>query len=308
MAILYKSDPVRGAQWAALHRERAPDIDFRVWPAEGDVTGVRYLIAWSIAPDFLARFPNLEVLFCTGAGVDRLGLASLPPGLPVVRMVEPGIVEGMGEFVTMAALSIHRDAYEYARLQARGEWKVLPVRPASATRVGVLGAGVLGRHVLGRLAAFGFDCAAWSRTRPAIAGVAGFAGREELPAFLARTDALVCLLPLTDDTRGILSAPVFAALPRGASVVNVGRGDHLVEADLLAALDGGHLAEAVIDVMHEEPLPAGHPFWSHPRVHLTPHIASETQIPTAVDALIANVRAHRDGRPMLGLVDRAKGY
>jgi glyoxylate/hydroxypyruvate reductase A len=223
-------------------------------------------------------------------------------------MVEPGIVEGMGEFVTMAVLSVHRDAYEYQRLQARGEWKVLPVRPAGATRVGVLGAGVLGRHVLGRLSAFGFPCAAWSRTRPALEGVEGFAGPGELPAFLARSDVLVCLLPLTDDTRGILSAPLFAALPRGASVVNVGRGAHLVEADLLAALGTGHLAEAVIDVMHEEPLPAGHPFWAHPRVHVTPHIASETQIPTAVDALIANVRAHREGRPMTGLVDRAKGY
>lgn len=308
MAILYKSDPVRGAQWAALHRERAPDIEFRVWPDAGEAADVRYVIAWTIAPDFLAQFPNLEVLFCTGAGVDRLGLANLPPGLPVVRMVEPGIVEGMGEFVTMAALAIHRDAYEYARLQARREWKVLPVRPASETRVGVLGAGVLGQHVLGRLAAFGFPCAAWSRARPAIEGVTGFAGREELPAFLARTDVLVCLLPLTDDTRGILGASVFAGLPRGASVVNVGRGAHLVEADLLAALDGGQLAEAVIDVMHEEPLPAGHPFWAHPRVHLTPHIASETQIPTAVDAIIANVRAHRAGRPMRGLVDRTKGY
>lgn len=308
MTILYKSDPVRGAEWARLHRGRAPDLEFRIWPDAGDPAAVRYVIAWTIEPGFLAQFPNLEVLFCTGAGVDRLGLANLPPSLPVVRMVEPGIVEGMGEYVTMAVLSVHRDAYEYARLQARGEWKVLPVKPASATRVGVLGAGVLGQHVLGRLAAFGFPCAAWSRTRPAIAGVEGFEGAGELPAFLARTDVLVCLLPLTDETRGILSAGVFAALPRGASVVNVARGGHLVERDLLAALDSGHLAEAVIDVMTPEPLPAGHPYWAHPRVHLTPHIASETQIPTAVDALIANVRAHRAGLPMRGLIDRAKGY
>lgn len=308
MAILYKSDPVRGAEWARLHRERAPDIDFRVWPDVGDPADIRYVIAWSVAPDFLAQFPNLQVLFCTGAGVDRLGLADLPPALPVVRMVERGIVEGMGEYVTMAVLAIHRDAYEYARLQARGEWKVLPVKPASATRVGVLGAGVLGRHVLGCLAAFGFACAAWSRTRPAVEGVEGFAGRDELPAFLARTDVLVCLLPLTDDTRGILSADVFSALPRGASVVNVGRGGHLVEADLLAALESGQLAEAVIDVTTPEPLPGGHPYWTHPRVHLTPHVASETQIPTAVEALIANVRACRAGRPMRGLVDRTKGY
>ncbi len=308
MTILYKSDPARGETWARLHRERAPDIPFRIWPDVGDPDAVRYVIAWTVTPEFLQPFRNLEVLFCTGAGVDRLGLAGLPPALPVVRMLEPGLIEGMGEYVTMAVLSIHRDAYEYARLQARGEWQVLPVRPASATRVGVLGAGVLGRHVLGRLAAFGFRCAAWSRTRPAIEGVKGFGGRDELPAFLARSDVLVCLLPLTDDTRGILGAETFSALPRGASVVNVGRGGHLDEADLLAALADGHLAEAVIDVTEPEPLPAGHPFWTHPRIHLTPHIASETQIPTAVDALIANVRRHRAGQPLAGLVDRSRGY
>lgn len=308
MTILYKSDAARGAEWARLHRERAPDIPFRVWPDAGDPKEVRYVIAWTVTPDFLAQYPNLEVLFCTGAGIDSLGLGALPPSLPVVRMIEPGLVEGMVEFVTMAVLSIHRDAYAYARQQAAGQWKALPVKTAAQTRVGVLGAGVLGRAVLGRLAAFGFPCAAWSRTRPAIDGVEGYGGEGELDAFLARTDVLVCLLPLTPDTRGFLARRALAALPRGASVVNVGRGGHLVAPDLLELLDSGHLAEAVIDVTDPEPLPAGHAFWSHPRVHLTPHIASETQIPTAVDALIANVRRHRAGEPLPGLVDRSRGY
>lgn len=308
MTILYKSDAARGAVWARLHAERAPDIPFRVWPDVGDPRDVRYVIAWTVTPEFLAGFPNLEVLFCTGAGIDSLGLSALPASLPVVRMIEPGIVEGMVEFVTMAVLSIHRDAYAYARQQARGEWKSLPVRTASQTRVGVLGAGVLGKAVLARLAAFGFPCAAWGRTRPAIEGVEGFGGPGELDAFLAHADVLVCLLPLTGDTRGFLCRRTLAALPRGASVVNAGRGGHLVAADLVALLDEGHLAEAVIDVTDPEPLPAGHAFWTHPRVRLTPHIASETQIPTAVDALIANVRRHRAGESLPGLVDRTRGY
>ncbi|MDA8449400.1 glyoxylate/hydroxypyruvate reductase A [Acidovorax sp. NCPPB 3859] len=308
MVFLYKSDPVRGRQWAEVFAAQAPDIEFRIWPDVGDAERVRFLAAWEPPPDIATRFPRLQVLFSSGAGVDQFDLSALPPQLPVVRMVEPGIVRGMVEYVCHAVLDLHRDMPQYRRQQQKAEWQPLPVRTAAERRVGVLGLGSLGQAVLAQLAGFGFACAGWSRSRHAVPGVECFAGEDELPAFLARTDILVCLLPLTDATRGFLEAGLFARLPQGASLVHVGRGPHLREADLLAALATGQIAEAVLDVADPEPLPAAHALWRHPRVRLTPHIASMTQPRTAAAAAIANLRRYEAGEPMEGLVDRGRGY
>ncbi len=308
MVFLYKSDPVRGRQWAEVFAAQAPDIEFRTWPDVGDPERVRFLAAWEPPPDIATRFPNLQVLFSSGAGVDQFDFSALPPQLPVVRMVEPGIVRGMVEYVCHAVLDLHRDMPQYRRQQQMAEWQPLSVRTAAERRVGVLGLGSLGQAVLAQLAGFGFACAGWSRSRHAVPGVQCFAGEDELPAFLARTDILVCLLPLTDATRGFLDAGLFARLPQGASLVHVGRGPQLQEADLLAALAIGQIAEAVLDVVDPEPLPAAHAFWRHPRVRLTPHIASMTQPRTAAAAAIANLRRFEAGEPMEGLVDRGRGY
>ena len=306
--FLYKSDPVRGRQWAEVFQREAPEIDFRIWPDVGEPEDVRFLAAWVPPDDLATRFPRLELLFSSGAGVDQFDFDALPPALPVVRMVEPGIVRGMVEYVVHAVLDHHRDMPQYRRQQAVSEWRPLPVRPAGQRRVGVLGLGSLGQAVLAQLAGFGFDLAGWSRSQHAVAGVQCHAGADGLAAFLARTDILVCLLPLTDETRGFLNTNVFAQLPAGASLVHVGRGPHLVEADLLAALASGQLAEAVLDVTDPEPLPAGHPFWRHPQIRLTPHIASMTQPESAAEVVIDNLRRHRAGEPMTGLVDRSRGY
>ena len=254
-----------------------PSLPFHIWPDIGDPRAVRYLAAWEPPADLADRFPNLEVLFSTGAGTDQFDLSAIPSTLPVVRMVEPGIIGGMVEYVTLAVLSIHRDWRTYLDQQRAGHWQPHRVHPASVRRVGVLGLGVLGRAVLASLSGLGFDCAGWSRSQQEIEGVECHAGPEGLAAFLACTDILVCLLPLTDDTRGILDAALFAQLPRGARLVNAGRGAHLVQEDLLAALQSGQLASAVLDAFVEEPLPAGHPFWSHPRIVVTPHIATRTR-------------------------------
>lgn len=308
MSFLYKSDPVRGAVWAEQFARKMPELPFRIWPDTGDPRGVRYMAAWQPPEDLATRFPNLEVLFSTGAGIDQFDFSVIPETLPVVRMVESGIIDGMVEYVTLAVLSIHRDWRTYADQQRESSWQAHRVHPASSRRVGVLGLGVLGRAVLESLNGFGFDCAGWSRSPQQIEGVECHAGVDGLQDFLARTDILICLLPLTDSTRGILAKPLFDKLPRGATVINVGRGGHLVQEDLLQALDAGQLSGAILDVCEPEPLPPGHPFWTHPKVVLTPHIASMTQPETAVEAVLDNLRRHKEGLPMVGLVDRSRGY
>ena len=309
--FLDKSDPVRGRVWAEVFAAQAPGIDFRIWPDIGEPEQVRFLAAWEPPADIAARFPKLELLFSSGAGVDQFDMGALPPDLPVVRMVEPGIVRGMVEYVVHAVLDLHRDMPAYRRQQQDSVWKPLPVQMAGERRVGVLGLGSLGQAVLSQLAGFGFHCAGWSRSRHTVDGVACFAGADELAGFLGRSDILVCLLPLTDQTRGFLCAELFAQLPAGACLVQVGRGPQLVEADLLAALASGRLAEAVLDVSDPEPLPAGHPFWAHPRIRLTPHIASMTQPRSAAEAVIANLARWQRGEGMVGMVgvvDRGRGY
>lgn len=306
--FLYKSDPARGRLWAEVFRQQLPQVDFRIWPDVGDAAQVRFIAAWEPPPDLATAFPNLEVLFSSGAGVDQFDLAALPPTLPLVRMVEPGIIHGMVEYVSHAVLDLHRDRPQYRRQQQAGRWQPLPVRPAHQRRVGVLGLGSLGQAVLARLVDFGFDCAGWSRSARELPGVQCHAGPDGLARFLARTEILVCLLPLTAATRGMLNAELFAQLPRGAQLVHVGRGSQLVQADLLAALDSGQLAEAMLDVTDPEPLPADHALWRHPHVQLTPHIASMTQPQSAAEVVIANLRRWQAGETMTGLVDRIKGY
>ena len=200
--FVYKADGQRGRQWAEIFRREAPEIDFRLWPEIGDAHDVRYLAAWVPPADLGTQFPNLELLFSTGAGVDQFDFAALPPQLTVVRMVEPGIVQGMVEYVTHAVLELHRDMPAYRRAQQRRQWQPLPVRTAAECSVGVLGLGSLGQAVLAQLVALGFDAAGWSRSRRDLPGVRCHAGDDELDAFLARTQILVCLLPLTDATRG----------------------------------------------------------------------------------------------------------
>jgi len=308
MTVLYKANMVRGAEWARFFAERAPHLPFRLWPDIGDPAEVRYLVAWVPPDNIAATFPNLELVFSVGAGVDQFDATKLPPHIPLVRMLEPGIAETMVEYVTMAVLTLHRDLLHFISQQKQQVWREIRITPAKRRRVGVMGLGQLGQAVLERLEAFGFPRLGWNRSPREIKGVTCYAGIDTLPDFLAQTDILVCLLPLTDETRGILNADLFARLPRGASLVNVGRGPHLVEADVLAALDSGVLSGAVLDVTDPEPLPAGHPFWSHPGILLTPHNASMTTPDTAVDYVLDVIARHRRGEDLPGLVDRSRGY
>jgi glyoxylate/hydroxypyruvate reductase A len=308
MSILYRSDAPRAAAWAKYFAEHAPDLEFRIWPDAGDLREVEYLIAWQVPADFVAQMPNLKVLFSSGAGIDHVDLSAVPAHVPLVRMVEPGIIHGMVEYVSLAVLALHRDFFDYVTQKSARSWSPLEVPPASARTIGVMGLGSLGRAVLERLASYGFRLRGWNRSPRSLQGVETFAGGEQLAPFLAGCDVLVCLLPLTPATQGILDREVFAALPTGAALINVGRGPHLVGADLLAALDSGQLSRAILDVTEPEPLPPEHPFWTHPRVFVTPHVASMTQPETAAPILLENIRRHQRGEPLAHVIDRCRGY
>jgi glyoxylate/hydroxypyruvate reductase A len=308
MTFLYKANAVRGMQWARAFAARAPDLPFRIWPDVGDPAQVRYLAAWLPPENIATTFRNLELIFSVGAGVDQFDFSQLPSHIPLVRMLEPGITESMIEYVTMAVLALHRDLVDFIAQQREQTWREIQIISASSRRVGVMGLGLLGQAVLERLKAFGFPLAGWNRAPRIMTGVTCYAGASALPEFLAQTDILVCLLPLTTETRGILNRDLFAQLPRGAKLVNVGRGGHLVADDLIDGLDRGVLSAAVLDVAEPEPLPAGHPFWRHPRILLTPHNASMTIPESAVDYVLETIARHRRGETLPGLVDRERGY
>lgn len=307
--ILFRSTPAATARWRPLLAGLMPEHEFRYWPEIGDRAEIDYAMVWNPEPGLLASLPNLKLIVGLGAGVDHiLRDPSVPRGVPILRLVDPYMTDAMSEFVALSVLRLHRQDLDYLAQQRACIWEEREQENAAERTVGILGFGTLGQDAAKKLKALGFDVAGWSRTAKDVPGFATYAGPAGFDALLRRSEILVCLLPLTVETRGILNAASLARLPRGAAIVNAGRGGHLVEEDLIPALDAGQLSGAVLDVFREEPLPAEHPFWRHPRIIVTPHIAAETHPPTAAPIIRDAIRRFEAGEPVPNLIDPARGY
>lgn len=268
-------------------RERFPDADLRRWDTQvqqlGDLEDIDAVVCWSPPPGLLARMPHLALVQSVGAGTDHITRDPSLPSVPVCRIIDPDMAAGMNAYVAWAVVHGQRHMGGYLDSQRRAAWEEAPVVPPGRHRVGIAGLGVLGQSAARALTAIGYSVRGWSRSpkEGLPEGCQSFHGDAARAEFLAGCDTLVCLLPLTESTRGMLNAELFAQLPRGARLVNAGRGAHLVQEDLLAALDSGQIASAILDAFIEEPLPSTHPFWRHPRITVTPHIASRTE-PAAI--------------------------
>jgi glyoxylate/hydroxypyruvate reductase A len=294
-------------EWRSALASALPEAHIVVWPER--CANPDYALVWKPPPEFFTQARPAKAIFNIGAGVEALlAVPTLPDGVPVIRLEDAGMAEQMAEYVVLAVLHAYRESDAYAAQQRGGFWQQRARLPKRDFCIGILGFGLLGRAVVAALGPFGFPLAGWSRERKSVPGVECFAGDAELPAFLARSRVLVCLLPATPATRNLLDRSTLSRLPRGAHVVNVARGEIVVEADLIALLDAGHLASATVDVFRVEPLPVDHPFWHHPRIVVTPHVSAVTLIADSVAQIAAKIRRLERGEPVSGAIDRRRGY
>lgn len=294
------------APWIEGLRQALPEAEVEEW--RPGARQADHAMVWAPPQAFLDEQPRLKGLFNIGAGVDALLKLRLPPDVLVVRLDDAGMSVQMAEFVCHALIRHFRELDAYERDAAVGKWGFRRPRPRSEFPVGVMGLGVLGQRVAQAIAAFEFPVRGWSRSAKEVPGVECFAGAQQLDAFLVGTRVLVNLLPLTPDTVDILDRRVLGRLQPGGYVINVARGAHLVDQDLIALLDSGHLAGAALDVFRTEPLPAEHPFWRHPKITVTPHTSARTLREESIAQIARKIRAFERGEPIAGVVDRSKGY
>ena len=295
--------------WLEAFREADPHVAGYDYARPHPKEAVTMAAVWKHPKGSLSEYPNLRAVHGLGAGVDFiLEDPDLRPEWPVLRVTDPYLAADMAEYILAQVLAYLRQLPDYQIDKSRAQWKPRPYRRIGDVTVGLMGLGTLGRAAARLLASAGFSCCGWTRSSAPNTGFPVYTGPQELNPFLASADVLVCLLPLTQQTRGILNRETFRALPQGAYLMNVARGPLLVEEHLLEALDGGKLSGACLDVFAQEPLPAGHPFWDHPAVQLTPHIASVSEPGSVVPQILANYRALLKGEKLHNLVSRGLGY
>jgi glyoxylate/hydroxypyruvate reductase len=309
MALLLAPLGGNPGEWARLIAQAMPQLEIRIFPEIGDPAGIDVAAVARVPPGTLAKLPNLRLIVSLFAGQETmLADTTVPRHLPIVRAGDPDGDVMMNETALLHVLRHHRLLPDYALAQGRREWQRLAVLRASERKVGVMGLGPIGLGVAKALRDHGFDVAGWARRPREVEGIAIYHGSEQLAAFLARSEILVNLLPLTPATENILGRDAFALMPRGAALVNLARGHHVVDGDLIMALDQGQLAAATLDVFREEPLPRENPLWAHPRITVMPHVSRRHDARDVVPRIVENLRRLERGEPLTQLVDRAAGY
>lgn len=309
MALLVVITGYQATPWVSKLQAFEPKLDIRVWPEVGDPDEIDFALTWRHPMGEFKKYRNLKCIASMGAGVEHILCdPDLPHGVPITRIVEPSMPQSMSEYVVMVVLNYCRHYGLYRKQQAEQQWLLKIPILAHDVGIGIMGLGQLGGDAAEKLSHLGFQVAGWNRTPKIINGVKTFSGDDQLNEFLAHTRILICLLPLTPGTKDILNRDLFDKLQPGAYVINVARGEHLVEQDLLDALETGQLSGACLDVFRTEPLPKDHPFWRHPKIVVTPHISSLTIPAAVVPQIIENYHRALSGNPLLNEVDIKRGY
>jgi glyoxylate/hydroxypyruvate reductase A len=308
MAILFGGVPAVAKQWRKLLAEMLPTMEFRVWPEVGDPNDIEFVLWRHPKQGVLATLPNVKALFTMAAGVDHLDYDDIPAGFPIVRVVDPGMQENISTYAITWTLYFHRHFHAYEEQKARREWKVLPTAIPEKTPVGILGLGTLGTITARCLTTMGFPVAGWSRTAKSLDGIECFHGPDGVLPLMGRSKIVIVLLPMTAETKGVINAASLAAMPEGGFLINVARGAMVVDDDLLAALDNGHLAGAALDVFNEEPLTSDHPFWTHSKIRMTPHNASGPNVPARARQLADDILRIQRGEAPSQPVNRHARY
>ncbi len=307
LIVCQNKDPL---PWAEAIQKALPDTLVEIYPNVQSFETVAFILCWKPPEGIFRQFPNLKVIQSLGAGVDHLFTQNqdIPPGVQITRILDPQLAQDMYEFLLAACLSHLKNLPLYQQQQKARSWKQHPYKIISDSIIAVMGLGAIGGFVAKQLAAVGFQVRGWSNSSKNIPGVQSFVGQVGLPAFFKKTDILINLLPLTPQTAGILNHQTFSWMDKGAYLINVGRGTHLVEQDLLQALAVDQLSGCLLDVFEAEPLPEGHPFWDHPKISVTPHVAALTNVQTAVDQIVGNYQRMKEGAPLMNMVSQVRGY
>lgn len=309
MSVLIVSPGKDPEKWVEALKNQHPGMNIYVYPEEHDPQEVEFALCWNHPRGLFKNYPNLKVIASMGAGVDHIvNDPGLPDDVKITRVVDEMLTNDMSDFVLSQVMNHVRGLHGYTKAQKDKKWETFQYKRPKDTKVGIMGLGVLGNDAANKLTKNGFDVYAWTRTQKECNNITCFHGKEQLEEFLKNSEILVCLLPLTEDTENILNADLFDMLPEGAYVINVARGQHLVEHDLMEMIDKGHLSGASLDVFREEPLPEEHPFWEHPRINITPHIASLTNPESVIPQIVDNYERMKENEPLKNTVEMNKGY
>ncbi|MFV8280138.1 2-hydroxyacid dehydrogenase [Christiangramia marina] len=309
MSVLIVAPGRDSEAWVEALKNQHPGMNIYMYPEEHDPEEVEFALTWNHPRGLFKNYPNLKVIASMGAGVDHiLSDNSLPENVTITRVVDETLTEDMGDFVLSQVMNHIRNLHGYVKSQYKKQWDRSQYKRPQNTNVGIMGLGVLGNAVADKLHKNFFKVSGWSKTEKNCENVTSYYGKDQLEEFLNNSEILVCLLPLTEDTENILNEDLFDMLPEGAYVINVARGEHLVEHDLMKMIDNGHLSGASLDVFREEPLPEEHPFWEHDRINITPHIASVTKPESVVPQIAENYDRMKENQDLKNKVELDRGY